>query len=121
MAQHTAKPTVWENFSISGDLGTSSHAWSGHPTYYLSSEVLGVNLGFYKKLNRDIIEIEPQSTTVNWVEGAVAHPLGKVTVSWKIIGNRLVLDYTAPTNAKVIVKPKGRLGELELWVNGQLR
>jgi len=121
MAQHAAKPTVWENFSIAGDLGTSSHAWSGHPTYYLSSEVLGVNLGFYKKLNRDVIEIEPQSATVNWAEGSVAHPLGKVSVSWKIIGNRLLLNYTVPKDAKVIVKPKGRLDELELWVNGELR
>ena len=120
MALHAAKPTVWENFSISGNLGTSSHAWSGHPTYYLSSEVLGVNLGFYKKLNRDVIEIEPQSATVNWAEGSVAHPLGKVSVSWKIIGSRLVLDYTAPKGANVIVKPKGRLGDLELWVNGNL-
>ncbi len=121
MAQHTENPTVWENFSISGDLGTSSHAWSGHPTYYLSSEVLGVNLGFYKKLNRDVIEIEPQSATVNWTEGSVAHPQGTVFVSWRIMGNRLLLNYTVPKDAKVIVKPKGRLGELELWVNGELK
>jgi len=81
MAQHTEKPTIWKNFSIARQIGTSSHAWSGHPTYYLSSKVLGVNLGSYKKLNRDVIEIEPQSVTVNWAEGSVAHPLGKVFVS----------------------------------------
>ncbi len=121
MGQHAAKPTVWENFSISGGEGTSSHAWSGHPTYYLSSEVLGVNLGFYKKMNREVIEIAPQSATVNWVEGSVAHPLGKVSVSWKIVRNRLLLDYTAPKDAPVIVKPKGRLGKLELWVNGKMQ
>ena len=80
-----------------------------------------MNLGFYKKLNRDIIEIEPQSATVNWAEGTVAHPLGKVSVSWKIKGNRLLLNYTTPKDAKVIVKPKGRLGNLELWVNGELK
>ncbi len=117
MALHAG--TVWENFSIGGEQGTSSHAWSGHPTFFLSSEVLGVNLGFYKELDRNIIEIEPQSATITWAKGTVAHPLGKVDVSWKIVGNRLILNYSAPKDAKVKVAPKGKLANLSLWVNGK--
>ena len=118
MALHSG--TSWEYFGLHDD-GTSSHAWSASPTYYLSSEVLGVNLGFYKKLDRNVIEIEPQSATVSWAEGSVSHPLGKVDVSWKVIGNKLALTYKAPEGAKVVVNPKGRLAELELWVNGSLQ
>ncbi|MEE9432251.1 MAG: trehalase family glycosidase, partial [Melioribacteraceae bacterium] len=117
MALHSDKPTVWENFDIAGEQGTSSHAWSGHPTYFLSSEVLGVNLGFHKKLNPNVIEIEPQSETVDWAEGTVVHPAGKVFVSWKIVGNKLKLNYDAPKNTKVIVRPKGRLAKLKLVLN----
>jgi hypothetical protein len=32
--------TAWENFGDEG-IGTLSHAWSGAPTYYLTTRVLG--------------------------------------------------------------------------------
>ncbi len=114
MALHSAKPTVWENFDISGNQGTSSHAWSGHPTYFLSTEVLGVNLGFQTPFDPNRIEIMPQSATLEWAEGTVAHPLGPVYVKWEIDGELLRLNYKAPKGALVKVSPKGRLGKLKL-------
>lgn len=114
MALHSAKPTVWENFDISGNQGTSSHAWSGHPTYFLSTEVLGVNLGFPSPFDPNHIEIMPQSATLEWAEGTVTHPLGAVYVKWKIDGDLLWLSYKAPEGASVKVSPRGRLGKLKL-------
>ena len=120
MALHSSTPTVWENFDIQGGQGTSSHAWSGHPTYFLSTEVLGVNLGFYRPFDADTIEIRPQSETLSWAEGTVTHPLGPIYVEWQIKGDTLFLDYTAPEGSKVEVKPLGRLGRLKLIVNDTL-
>lgn len=117
MALHSSAPTVWENFDIEGGQGTSSHAWSGHPTYFLSTEVLGVNLGFHKPFDPSVIEIAPQSETLSWAEGTVAHPLGPVFVKWRIKGDMLFLTYRAPQGVKVKVRPKGKLGKLKLMAN----
>jgi hypothetical protein len=117
MALHSCTPTVWENFSIAGNQGTSSHAWSGHPTYFMATEALGVNLGFNKVLDRDEILIAPQSDQLSWAEGVVAHPAGPVKVRWEIKGEQLWLHYDAPEDIPVKVLPKGRLADFELKVH----
>jgi hypothetical protein len=114
--------TSWENFDIDGEAkgggqGTASHAWSGHPTYFMSTEILGVNLGFHKKINRDKIIISPQTENITWAKGIVPHPLGSIRVHWKIEGDNLLLNYTCPENIKVEVLPKGKLSEKKLVIN----
>jgi len=110
--------TSWENFDIrsegSGGQGTASHAWSGHPTFFLSTEVLGVKLGFNEPFSRDTLFIQPQSESLNWARGAVPHPAGKVSVDWKISGDILFMKILAPAGIPVIVEPKGRLKEYKL-------
>ncbi|GJM64323.1 trehalase family glycosidase [Persicobacter diffluens] len=117
MVEGRAYPTVWENFDIDHNQGTSSHAWSGHPTYFLSTEILGVNLGFNKPFDRNIIEIMPQSSYLDWAKGTVMHPLGPVEVSWEVHEDKLYVDYRAPKGAKVFITPRGRLSDLKLIIN----
>jgi alpha-L-rhamnosidase len=117
MALHSSAPTVWENFDIGGQQGTSSHAWSGHPTYFLATETLGVNLGWQHPLFKQSIVIAPQSATLSWAEGRVAHPKGPVFVRWEIRGDQLWLWYDAPEGVPVTVQPRGRLGKLALVLN----
>lgn len=112
--------TAWENFDIDGNSqGTASHAWSGHPTFFLTTEALGVNLGFHREFARDRILIAPLSEHLSWARGVVPHPLGPVAVEWRLEGEKLFIHYTAPENARVTVKPRGRLAEKILWVNGK--
>ncbi|MCK4750378.1 MAG: hypothetical protein KAT15_25150, partial [Bacteroidales bacterium] len=115
---HQGDDTSWENFDIGGEQqggqGTGSHAWSGHPTFFLSTETLGVKLGFSQKLRRDFIEISPQSETLTWARGSVPHPAGMVYVDWRIEGERLVMEVGVPDGVEYIVHPRGRLGELTL-------
>jgi alpha-L-rhamnosidase len=110
--------TSWENFDIAGaeggGQGTASHAWSGHPTYFLSTEVLGVKLGFSQPLDRNEIVIAPQSATLSWASGFVPHPAGMVGVDWHIRGERLEMEVTVPANVPYRVVPRGRLAELTL-------
>jgi hypothetical protein len=105
--------TSWENFDInsegSGGQGTASHAWSGHPTYFLSTRVLGVNLGFDQGFSRDTVFINPQSETLTWAKGTVPHPVGEVSVEWYLRGEILFLNVSVPSGVKVIVEPVGRL------------
>ncbi len=107
--------TSWENFDIDpGTQGTASHAWSGHPTYFLSTEVLGVKMGFNRPFSRDTVLIQPQSENLSWARGSVPHPAGPVKVDWKIQGNKLIFKLELPENVSYIVEPKGRLSRLEL-------
>lgn len=112
--------TAWENFGDGSDgsgQGTLSHAWSGHPTYFMSTRVLGVRLGFPEIDFHDKIFIKPQSANITWAKGIVPHPMGLVEVDWRIAGDKLFLNYSAPEGAEVIVEPRGKLAEKELIVN----
>ncbi|MDX2246647.1 MAG: alpha-L-rhamnosidase C-terminal domain-containing protein [Bacteroidia bacterium] len=109
--------TAWENFGDTG-IGTLSHAWSGAPTFYLTTQVLGVDLGYPHPYSPDTVLIAPQTETVEWAKGDVPHPKGKIHVEWRVVGNQLWLSYEAPEGVICRVKPQGRLGEKTLFVNG---
>lgn len=110
--------TAWENFDDVG-IGTLSHAWSGAPTYYMMTQVLGVELGWPRLADPDRLVLAPQSATLNWARGVVPHPRGRVKVFWEIRGDLLWVECEAPEGVEWSVQPKGRLGELRLWVNGR--
>jgi len=114
--------TSWENFSDHRDgvgQGTLSHAWSGHPTYYLSTKVLGVPLlnGFDERVGEEMI-IAPQSETLSFASGTVPRPEGLVKVNWHIAGDNLFVDVEAPAGLPWRVEPRGRLATYRLVVNG---
>lgn len=109
---------TWENFGKGNGQSSLSHGWSGGPTFYLSTEVLGVQLGIVDGMNQDEIIISPQAARISWARGRVPHPLGTVEVSWEVCEDRLYLDYKVDTNVPVRVVPRGRLATKELWVNG---
>ncbi len=115
---HQGNDTSWENFDIGsgegGGQGTASHAWSGHPTFFLSTEVLGVQMGFGREFDPSLIEIAPQSETLSWARGTVPHPAGMVGVDWKVEGDRLVLHVHLPGGVAYRVTPRGRLAGLTL-------
>lgn len=113
-----ANDLTWEDFNRS-DHSTMSHAWSASPTYYLSSEVLGVNLGFPLQLDPDTIYIMPQSETLEWARGVVPHPTGEVFVGWRISGENLFLEYITPDGVPVVIKPRGRLSRYNLVVGNE--
>jgi hypothetical protein len=111
--------TAWENFgdgSDGGGQGTLSHAWSGHPTYFMSTRILGVQLGFPEIGFHDKIVIRPQAANISWAKGSVPHPLGLVQVEWKVMGDKLLFSYAAPEDAQVIVEPVGKLADRELII-----
>jgi len=106
--------TTWEHAHPEKSL---SHSWSSAPTFYLSTRALGVRMGFPERMPPNEILIAPQAGTLAWARGAVPHPLGVVEVDWRIVGDVLELNYTAPTNAKVTIAPCGRLASLKLRVH----
>ncbi len=108
---------TWEDFGNQNGHGSKSHGWSGAPTWYMSTYILGVQLGFPEPTNLSVVTIAPQSDTIEWAKGVVPHPAGPVSVEWKVQGDILFLNYKATKDVKVIVKPKGRLANKILLVN----
>lgn len=111
--------TAWENFDDHGN-GTLSHAWSAAPTYYFTTQILGVDFNWLHPSNElHQLIIAPQTESIQWAKGSVPHPAGPVQVHWKIDGPKLWVEVEAPKNLQYSVQPRGKLGELKLWVNGK--
>jgi len=110
--------TLWEHFDRQS--GTSSHAWSAAPTYYLSTEVLGVSLGYPEALDESELVVAPRSESLSWARGTVPHPRGDVGVDWRIEGGLLRLAVSVPDGVRYRVEPRGRLSRLRLELNGRL-
>ncbi len=105
--------TIWEQFYSGKSL---CHAWSAAPTWYASTNILGVQMYFDPSEDVEAIHIQPQSDSVTWAKGAVPHPLGDVLVDWRINGDALHLYYEAPEGVTVHIEPRGKLAELRLIV-----
>ncbi len=112
--------TAWENFAKQNGQGSLSHGWSGGPTWYMSTYLLGVQLGFPEPTDLSRVTIAPQAETVSWAKGVVPHPTGPVKVDWKVQGDNLFLNYEATKGVEVVVNPIGSLAKKKLWVNGKL-
>ena len=97
---------------------TLCHAWSSGPTFYLSSQVLGVDLGFPVPRDPARLVIAPTSDTLSWAAGVVPHPRGTVSVSWRREGQALHLTCAVPRGVRWTVRPGGALAGLRLWING---
>jgi hypothetical protein len=113
-----AEGTLWEHFERRA--GTSSHAWSAAPTYYLSSEVLGVKLGYPEAAPETELLIAPRAESLSWARGTVPHPRGDIGVDWRIEGDLLRLSVRVPNGLRYRVEPRGRLAKLRLELNGRL-
>ncbi|MFW6303048.1 MAG: alpha-L-rhamnosidase N-terminal domain-containing protein [Candidatus Sumerlaeota bacterium] len=111
---HEPTGTIWEQ-ALSDK--TISHAWSTAPTFYATTQVAGIQMGWPFHEQSDLVRIAPQAENVDWAEAEALHPLGKVKVRWHVRGDKLFLDYEAPEDVKVEVCPTGRLAELQLVVN----
>ncbi|HTV21048.1 MAG TPA: alpha-L-rhamnosidase C-terminal domain-containing protein [Polyangiaceae bacterium] len=114
-----AEGTLWEHFDRS--YGTSSHAWSAAPTYYLSSQVLGVQLGYPDESDGGAVLIAPQAESLSWARGTVPHARGSIDVDWRVDGDVLRMSVQAPPGVAYRVSPRGRLGRMRLELNGELR
>jgi hypothetical protein len=88
--------TVWE---FMADFASKCHAWGASPTYYLSSQVLGVTQPEPGNPNR--LRIAPNPGDLQWAAGTWPHPAGPVRVEWQVVGDKLLLDYAAPEGVEV--------------------
>jgi alpha-L-rhamnosidase len=111
--------TLWESFDR--HFGTSSHAWSAAPTYYLSTQVLGVPLGYPEPSDPQQLLIAPQADSLTWARGTVPHVRGPIDIDWRVEGDLLRMSVSAPPRVAYRVRPRGRLATLRLELNGRMQ
>jgi len=78
--------TVAEGFDARPAHQSLCHAWSAHPVVHLSNVVLGV---WQEATGWRKVHIKPDFSLIDHVDGAVATPMGPVSVSWKKAGNEV--------------------------------
>ena len=114
--------TVWESFPTGttgqGGFPTRSHchAWSSAPSYFLNRIILGVKA---TKPGCSAYEISPRLNNLTFARGTVATIHGPITVSWKIVGDSLQVNYSAPASVSVAFKRNDSHQNLKLVVNGK--
>lgn len=111
--------TFWEMWSMKlpgGRLTRSHcHGWSGAPTFFLSTYVLGV---IPAALGSKKVRIAPHPGDLAWCRGRVPTPSGPIEVQWENrAGAPFVLRVTAPEGIDVEVEPPR--ADAEVWVNGR--
>jgi hypothetical protein len=101
---------IWEQFC--GTHGELNLAICASPVSWLRERTLGVQQPVPGK--PDSVLIAPESATLDWARGVVPHHRGPIRVDWRIDGRRLILRYAVPKGVRAVVRPAGRLAELEL-------
>lgn len=113
--------TFWEMWSwiLPGGRLTRSHChgWSGAPTYFLSTHVLGVTP--VETGSRKVL-VAPHPGDLAWCRGRVPTPTGPVEVQWENpVDAPFQLRVTAPIGVEVEVTPPR--ADSEVWINGERR
>jgi hypothetical protein len=100
--------TFWENYLPDGTLAdgsiSASHGWSSGPTPTLTGYVLGVQAvepgyrGF---------TVAPHFGTLNWAEGTVPTPYGRIGVTWTRHGTGYTLTVQAPPGTTATIEVGG--------------
>ncbi len=70
--------TFWENFVQAS--GTSCHAWSAAPTYFLTTLILGIRPA---KPGYAEYWVAPHPVGLEWAKGAVPTVHGEIRVDWR--------------------------------------
>lgn len=114
--------TVWESFP-SGTTGgrdwptrSHTHAWSSAPSRFLNRIVLGIK---DTSPGAATVQISPRLNGLTWARGTTATARGPVSVSWKLAGDRLEVQYSAPPGVLVEFRRNETHAQSQVIVNGK--
>jgi len=65
------------------------------------------------------VQISPRLNGLTWARGTTATARGPVSVSWKLAGEKLEVQYSAPPGVQVAFRRNETHERLEVVVNGK--
>lgn len=93
--------TTWETFATFPR--SHAHAWSAAPGYFLSELLLGIER---KADGWKRILVKPPECELQWAEGSIPTPFGRITTSWSKRDGQSVMRVQAPKGIDVEVDPE---------------
>jgi hypothetical protein len=78
--------------TTAGETGFASHdrsdchAWAAHPSYFLLSLVCGIKPG---DVGFNTVVISPHPGNLEFIDASIPHPLGRISVSYRIKKGRI--------------------------------
>lgn len=112
--------TFWENFIQK--TGTSCHAWSAAPTYFLSTVILGVRP---TKPGYAEYDVAPNPVGLEWAKGIVPTVHGHIATDWKWNSSQgdpsFVLHLHNPSGeaARVVLPERNGKGPTSVTLDGK--
>ncbi len=102
--------TWWEGFASDHSYSQSyAHGWSGAPTWFLTTHVLGA-----RQTGPFTWEVRPALSGVISATGAIPMPVGELTVAWSVQGCSAMVDISAPDATSGVVVLPARTTNLRL-------
>ncbi len=96
-------PTLWESWQIT-NITSTCHGFSSSPTYYLSTQILGVmplENGFKR------FRLHIQDCEIKWAKGTVPTPYGMISVEWELVEGNIIVKIDIPEGVEgEIIFPK---------------
>lgn len=92
--------TWWETWE---PKASHCHGWSAGPTYFLQSEILGVQPGLPGWAE---VRIAPHPSGLTTARGSVPLPQGPVSVAWRCEPARFELSCTVPARFRIVLPPE---------------
>jgi hypothetical protein len=89
---------VWQLDAVTSQC----HAWSGTPTFDLSSDVLGV-APLQPGCRR--LRVAPQPAGLRWARGVFPAPQGDLAVAWTCSGDQFDLEVSIPAGCEAELQP----------------
>ncbi|MEO6136507.1 MAG: family 78 glycoside hydrolase catalytic domain [Ginsengibacter sp.] len=94
--------TLWEHWAFSDNTFSHNHPMFGSISDWFYKNLAGIRpaedaVGFNK------IIVQPQIANLTWAKASYNSVLGKVSSSWKKVGNTFTLDISIPVNATASV------------------
>jgi hypothetical protein len=95
--ERTGLKTLPEEFA---NPRSDCHAWSSHPLYHYYASVLGIRPASFGCMKLDI---SPLLGELDYAEGTMAHPLGKVYVHLQRFTDHIEIKYCVPAALSLTV------------------
>ena len=101
MADQTG--TLWEN---DGTYASCNHGFASHIVHVLYRDVLGLE---QVDAVRKTVRVRFADLKLEWCEGSLPTPDGRVSLRWRKDGNRLRYEFTAPAGYDVTIDNQTKL------------
>jgi len=94
--------TLWETWAETNDIYSQNHPMFGSDAGWLMRGILGIRVA-EDAVGCDKVVVDPHAVAgLTFASGHLDTPKGRISVSWKLIGGKMKVEYDIPKGVKVV-------------------